>query len=78
MQRIKEFVPGNQDTVHGYWQEPAPKEAVLYVLNQSVETESSHDGRSHWLWIRLPDGGLVLACYPQGDTYFSTEQWRTI
>lgn len=57
------------------WEEPAPQEAVDYVLNQPTQ---GLDGRSDWVWIRLPDGDLVLAIYPQGDTYFSTEQWRTI
>lgn len=74
----KEWVPGDPNNAIGYWQEPAPNEAVLHVLSQPVETEDNHDGRSKWLWLRLPDGDLVLACYPQGDTYFATEHWRTI
>lgn len=78
MQRTKEFVPNTGDAADGYWQEPATQEAVDYVLKQPIETETNRDGRSCWLWIRLPDGDLVLACYPQGDTYFSTEHWRTI
>ena len=78
MQRAKEFVPSDPDTPNGYWQEPATQEAVDYILKQPIETEGNHDGRSNWLWIRLPNGDLVLACYPQGDTYFSTEHWRTI
>lgn len=37
--------------------------------------------RSQWYWMRLPDGELVLACYPQegpNGTYLQTEQWRDI
>ena len=37
--------------------------------------------RSPWYFIRLPDGELVLATYPQegsNGTYLQTEQWRTI
>lgn len=62
----------------GYQQQPAPKEAVDYVLSQPLATKDFHDGRSEWMWIRLPDGDLILGVYPQGDTYFSTEEWRTI
>lgn len=32
-----------------------------------------NDGRSEWKWIRLPNGSLVLATYPEGDTYELTE-----
>ena len=74
----KEWIKAESDEVpdaYGYWQEDAPQEAADYVLKQSTE---GLDGRSTWVWIRLPDGDLVLAVYPQGDTYFSTEQWRTI
>ena len=59
----------------GYYCEVAPQEGVDYVLKQPTDTG---EGKSIWLWIRLPDGDLVLATYPQGDTYEQTEQWRTI
>lgn len=36
-----------------------------------------NDGRSEWKWIRLPNGSLVLATYPNGDTYELTEVDRT-
>lgn len=73
-----QFIERSNDYADGYWQEPAPDEAVAYVLSTEIEGEGFNDGRSKWVWIRLPDGDLVLATYPQGDTYFSTEQWRTI
>jgi hypothetical protein len=59
----------------GCIEQAAPQDAVDYILAQPINTG---DGRSHWVWIRLPDDDLVLVTYPQGDTYFSTEQWRTI
>ena len=31
------------------------------------------DGRSHWMWFRLPNGDLIFGCFPHGDTYFATE-----
>lgn len=36
------------------------------------------DGRSEWFWVWVYDettdsSDLMLACYPQGDTYFATE-----
>lgn len=36
------------------------------------------DNRSNWYYFRLPDGDLIIGFYPQGDTYFSTENERTI
>jgi len=74
--KFKEFIEG--EDANGYWQEPAPQEAVDYILKQPIQCKGNNDGRSKWMWIRLPDGDLVLAVYPQGDTYFSTEHLRTI
>lgn len=36
------------------------------------------DGRSEWLWIRLPEGTLIMGCFPAGDTYFDTEEGRNV
>lgn len=52
-------------TVH-----PASQTAVLYVLSQ---TTKGMDGRSPWVWLRLPNGDLLLGTFPQGDTYFAVE-----
>lgn len=60
-------IAGDADT--GVCRE-ADQRAVDYVLAQST---SSMDGRSEWLWLRLPNGDLVLGVFPQGDTYFATE-----
>jgi hypothetical protein len=65
----------NDEGYYGYQVQDAPKEAVDIVINATLET---NDGRSQWVWIRLPDGDLVLAVYPQGDTYFATEHLRSI
>lgn len=48
----------------------ASAESVATVL---AADESADDGRSQWLWIRFANGDLVLACFPQGDTYSATE-----
>lgn len=45
---------------------PAKPEFVKKVLE--APTEGS-DGRSEWMWIRLPDGTLILGVFPKGDTY---------
>lgn len=50
---------------------PASEESVRVVL--AADTESG-DGRSEWLWIRLANGNLILGVYPQGETYFDTEE----
>lgn len=65
----------NDEAYYGYQVQDAPDEAVDIVVNATLET---NDGRSQWVWIRLPDGDLVLAVYPQGDTYFATEHLRSI
>ena len=53
----------------------ATPEAVALVL---AADETSNDGRSQWVWVRLPSGDLVLGVYPQGDTYFATEDNRSV
>lgn len=52
-------------TVH-----PANPAVVERVLSAD---ESSPDGRSQFLWLRLPNGDLLLGVYPQGQTYFDVE-----
>jgi hypothetical protein len=49
----------------------ASSESVSEVLSSSVRDP---DGRSQWVWVRLPDGDLVLGIFPQGDTYELTER----
>jgi hypothetical protein len=49
---------------------PASAESVRTVL---AADEDSPDGRSPYVWVRLPNGDLVLGVFPQGDTYFLTE-----
>lgn len=49
---------------------PASQESIDFVLNASEETG---DGRSQFVWLRLPNGDLILGVFPQGDTYFSVE-----
>lgn len=49
---------------------PADPEIVQQVL---AADESDDDGRSQWVWVRLPNGDLILGVYPQGDTYFECE-----
>ena len=48
----------------------ASPESVQEVLAAS---EDDPDGRSQMFWFRLQNGDLMLACFPQGDTYFATE-----
>lgn len=48
----------------------ASAESIKRVTTAPV---NGFTGRSQWFWIRLADGGLVLATYPRGDLYFETE-----
>lgn len=50
---------------------PATPEDAQFVLEQSTEGD---DGRSEWVWIRLPEGTLALAVFPQGDTYMEISE----
>lgn len=50
---------------------PASEQAVELVMNSN---ENSLDGRSNWVWVRLPNGDLILGVFPQGDTYFAVEE----
>lgn len=52
------------------WLHPAKDEDVKHVLSQS---ESHDDGRSNFIWVRLPNGDLILGVYPQGTTYKDVE-----
>lgn len=49
---------------------PASQASVNYVLAQS---ETDENGRSNWVWVRLPNGDLILGVYPQADTYCAVE-----
>ena len=49
---------------------PASAESVKLVL---AADEKDDDGRSPWMWVRLPNGDLILGVYPQGDTYLQLE-----
>lgn len=48
----------------------ASQESVEHVLAQPPHDA---DGRSGWVWLRLPNGDLILGVFPRGDTYFNVE-----
>lgn len=54
-----------------YKAEPPEIEMVL-----NAPTGTTH-GRSEWYWLRLADGTLALAVFPQGDTYEALEELQT-
>ncbi|MBY0561521.1 hypothetical protein [Hyphomicrobium sp.] len=47
---------------------PATADDVARML--AADPFSGH-GRSNWVWVRLANGDLMLATFPQGDTYES-------
>lgn len=49
---------------------PASAEGIRTVI---WADENSDDGRSEWLWVRLPNGDLMLGLFPQGETYMLVE-----
>lgn len=54
----------------GFCARSAGEAAVATVV---MAPEDTGDGRSPWFWLRTPNGDLMLACFPQGETYFDTE-----
>lgn len=55
----------------------APPEAIQVMLDPNLSTTDG-EGRSPWMWIRLPNGDLIFGCFPQGDTYFEHEGSRHV
>jgi len=53
---------------------PASHESVGRVLSANPE---SPNGRSPWVWLRLPNGDAILGVFPQGDTYLECEEDAT-
>lgn len=49
---------------------PASLSVVELVAARSIDDP---DGRSQFMWVRLPNGDLILGVYPQGDTYLECE-----
>lgn len=54
-----------------YTVKSAAASAVTEVLDSKI---SDPDGRSQWVWVRLPDGDLILGIFPQGATYEGTQR----
>ncbi len=53
------------------WVHPASKKSVQRVLDATTD---GNNGRSNWVWVRLPNGDLILGVYPQGETYDAVEK----
>lgn len=68
---LKQDVPRDEWTDTIAHVHPASPEAVETVMDSPVETG---DGRSEWVWVRLPNGDLILGVFPQGATYEAVEQ----
>jgi len=48
--------------------------SVAYVTGLDPDL-SDGETRSQWVWIRFPNGDLVLATYPQDEGYFAVVDW---
>lgn len=81
-----EFMPGErQNAIDGGWNpddvawlQPMSDEAVQYMVAQPVDGPEGMDGRSEWLWVRLPNGDLMCGFFPHGDSYFEHEAEREV
>lgn len=54
---------------------PADVNVARWVLEQGINTHdaAATEGRSPFLWVRLQNGDLLLAVYPQAEVYEATE-----
>lgn len=43
------------------------------IAQAVIDAPIGNNGRSDWCWIRLANGDLLLACWPNGETYEETE-----
>lgn len=48
------------------WATAANPAHVADILSAPTDT---NNGRSNWVWVRLSNGDLLLAVFPQGETY---------
>ena len=58
--------------------EDADHDAVALTLAAPVDGPDDYDGRSPFMWVRFPNGDLMLGVFPHGDTYFATEEGRGV
>lgn len=56
--------------------EPVKRLADAMTVVEADKT--SDDGRSQFFWMRLNNDDLILAVYPQGQTYHDTSLRRTV
>lgn len=68
----------NRDPNHLAWIEPMSLPAVGFMMNLPIDGPDDMDGRSEWLWIRLPNGDLMCGFFPHGDSYFEHEAERNV
>lgn len=50
---------------------PANAAAARKLLAAPIDND---DGRSPWVWVLLQNGDLLMATFPQGDTYCALEE----
>lgn len=65
---------GDPDIDAPVWLGDAKPDDVLTVL--TADDVDEH-GRSQWLWVRFPNGDLMLATFPQGATYEAVSDTAT-
>lgn len=52
---------------------PAAAEDVRYVMDLDPDREDG-ETRTEWLWLRLANGDLCLATFPQDEGYMALER----
>lgn len=70
MTRIAEGIRGDNDSGFFAIKNAKPK-SVADVLRKRANDD---EGRSQWVWVRLPNGDVMLGVFPQGDTYSQHER----
>lgn len=71
---IEDETGRDTDQVAAYIHEASEK-SVNYILGLPIDKDQrmTDEARSEWVWLRLQDGTLALATFPQADAYSAVE-----
>lgn len=66
MTRVNDGWCQGDDDASGFYVKTADPTIAAAVL---AADENDEEGRSQFVWVRLPNGDLILGVFPQGGTY---------
>jgi len=69
---MQPYITELEDDERAVYIHPASQKSVDRVL-LLADPDDVRDGRSPFMWVRLPNGDLCLAIFPYGATYDDCE-----